>query len=95
MSKTKRVYNKDPNKHHLYASQRNIIATQPTPGRTHDFEEPETAYCYHPYKQLCMGSCKLCKDPTVSKRRRLEYHKRLDEEVKEEEEKEGEDDRLG
>jgi len=28
---------------------------------------------YHPYRALCMGNCKMCKDPMVSKRRRLGY----------------------
>lgn len=32
---------------------------------------------YHKYKQLCMGNCKNCRDPMISKRRRLYYKNNL------------------
>jgi len=32
---------------------------------------------YHPYRQVCCGHCKYCKDRMKSKRRRLAYKKEL------------------
>jgi hypothetical protein len=32
---------------------------------------------YHPWKQFCCGNCKMCKDSTVSKKRRLAYKEDL------------------
>jgi len=35
---------------------------------------------YHPYEVMCMGNCKMCKDPMINKRRRLRFKAEMREE---------------
>jgi hypothetical protein len=35
------------------------------------YNRPRWGGYYHPFRQVCMGHCKMCRDPMVSKRRRI------------------------
>lgn len=74
ISRTRRIYNKDPNKHHLYARSDMLVSSDCL---VMPMWENIGGWCYHPWQQMCMGNCNWCKDPTVSKRRRLEYKRRM------------------
>ena len=37
------------------------------------YNRPRWGGYYHPYRVLCMGNCKMCKDPMINKRRRLRF----------------------
>ena len=86
MSRTKRIYNKKPIeggpgfkgwittevKQEILQSEKRWYNKSMRP---EDGENPFISMTpwmtYHPYRQVCCGHCKHCKDPTISKRRRL------------------------
>jgi hypothetical protein len=85
MTRTQRIYNRVPLKASLRL--KGWILSQDRKDLIRYLDEEDGWWIvwdtiYHPFKYLCMGHCKFCKDRMKGKRRRLEYQRDFRERLK-------------